>query len=41
MALRFDNYSLHFQLQVYTLKIGGLCFMVLGNIQIQMLLFFF
>lgn len=35
MALRFDNFSLHFQLQVYILKIGSLFFMVLGNIQIQ------
>lgn len=34
MAIRFDNFSLHYQLQVDILKIGSLCFMVLGNIVI-------
>lgn len=32
ITLRFDNFSLHFQLQVYNLKIGSICFMVLRNI---------
>lgn len=41
MAIRFDNFSLHYQLQVDILKISSLCFMVLGNIQIQILWIFF